>query len=195
MQNATHLAKYPYTAPTTTATEKLQGAGDPFVAQMTTTYLQQNQTDFHILPSCNTTKCVASGTYINDNGATLDLTQRNTYTFMYEHDVPTTTPASPASMTVTVKTTGLKTMINANDLLNKVEIYDATTFGMDLNTGATYSVAVNFVAASNKDPQALGDAMWAERGDKLEILAPNHFADKAVPIDLTEVDTIVFTKK
>lgn len=198
MQNATELAKHPYVAPSekeeTTDFENLEAAGDPFVAQMTTTYLQQNQTDFHILPSCNATKCVASGTFINDDGATLDLTQRNTYAFTYEHDVVTTAPVSPVSMTVTIKTTGLKTKINANDLLNKIEIYDATAFGMDLATGATYTVAVNFV-----DPkmaaQDLGTAAWSCFADKLEILAPNALAAGAVPVDLTQVDTIVFTKK
>jgi len=116
---------------------------------MTTNYLQKNQTDFLILPSCDATKCVASGTFINDDGYTLDLTQRNTYTFTYEHDVVTTTPASPTAMTITVKTTGLGTMINANDLLNKIKIISATSFGMD---SATYSVAVNYTAASKMTP-------------------------------------------
>lgn len=206
MQNATDLAKFPYVAPSNTESESNTNPHNlgapiiPYVAQMTTSYLQKNQTDFHILPSCNATKCVASGSFVNDDGVTLNLTQRNTYTFSYEHDVVTTAPVSPTLMTVTVTTTGLKKMINANDLLNKIEIYDATTFGMDLATGATYSVAVNFLAALNKDPQSLGDAAWAEKGDKLEILAPNHWAKAALasnpdPIDLTEVATIVFTKK
>lgn len=111
---------------------------------MTTTYLQSNQTDFHILPSCSATKCHAEGTFINDDGVTLDPTKRNTYAFSYEHDVVTGTPPSPASMTITIQTTGLKAKINANDLLNKIEIYDATTFGMDTASGATYEVAVNY---------------------------------------------------
>jgi len=89
MQNATDLAKFPYKAPSEieeikeNEEEKSVGAKDPFVVQMTTNYLQSNQTDFHILPSCNATFCVASGTYINDDGYTLDLTDRNTYTFNY----------------------------------------------------------------------------------------------------------------
>lgn len=85
-------------------------------------------------------------------------------------------------------------MINNNDLLNKIEIYDATTFGMDLATGATYTVSVNFVETSKKPAQSLGTAKWADKGDKLEIQGDNVFMDKSVPIDLTEVDTIVFTK-
>lgn len=196
MQNATELAKHPYVAPSekegTTDFENLEAAGDPFVAQMTTTYLQSNQTDFHILPSCDATKCVASGTFINDDGYTLDMTQRNTYAFTYEHDV-VAAPGSPVSMTVTIKTTGLKTKINANDLLNKIEIYDATRFGMDLATGATYTVAVNFVDTKTA-AQDLGTAAWSCFADKLEILAPNHLAGAAA-VDLTQVDTIVFTKK
>jgi hypothetical protein len=49
------------------------------------------------------------------------------------------------SMTVTVKTSGLIKMINANDLLNKIEIYDATNLGMDTASGAIYGVTVNFI--------------------------------------------------
>lgn len=210
MQNATDLAKHPFQAPNNTASKELEAgahdsskadandylANNGYVAQMTTAYLQQNQTDFHIVPSCNATKCAASGTYINDDGVTLDTSQRNTYTLAYEHDVAT----PPTSMTVTIKTSGLQAKINANDLLNKIEIYDATAFGMDLNAGVTYSVSVNFNAATKKSPQSLGNAAWVDRGDKLEILAPNHFAAAAsssapAPIDLTEVDTIVFTKQ
>lgn len=40
-------------------------------------------------------------------------------------------------------------MINANDLLNKIKIISATSFGMD---SATYSVAVNYTAASKMTP-------------------------------------------
>jgi hypothetical protein len=188
MQNATDLAKHPYKPEQEKEEEGFKGPIIPYVAQMTTTYLQSNQTDFHILPSCNATKCVAQGTFINDDGLTLDLSQRNTYTFSYEHDVAT----PPTSMTVTVKTAGLKAMINANDLLNKIEIHDATAFGINAAPGATYEVAVTY---SNSTTQALGDAAWAEKGDKLEILAPNHFDAKAVPVNLFDVDTIVFTKK
>lgn len=61
--------------------------------------------------------------------------------------------------------------------------------------GVTYSVSVNFNAATQKSAQSLGTATWADRGDKLEILAPNHFAPASSPILLTEVDTIVFTKQ
>jgi len=196
MQNATDLAKHPIVTPSEEETLNFDDleANDDFVAQMTTTYLQKNQTDFHILPTCSATKCTASGTFINDDGVTTDVTQRNTYAFTYEHDVVTTTPVSPVSMTVTIKTSGVMTMINANDLLNKIEIYDATRFGMDLATGATYSVVVNFFD-TKKAAQDLGTAAWSCFGDKLEILAPNHFVDAAVPVDLTQVDTIVFTKK
>jgi hypothetical protein len=96
------------------------------------------------LPACNATNCIASGTYINDDGLTLDLTQRNTYTFTYNHDVVTATKY-PLSITITVKTSGLKKMINPNDYLNSIEIYDATFFGMDEATGPTYGVTVNFI--------------------------------------------------
>lgn len=161
MQDAVDLAKHPYNATqevketaSLTFEEDPLGAGpDPYVVNMTTFYLQQNQTDFLILPSCNASKCVASGDFINDDGYTLDLTQRNTYEFTYEHDVAAT-PASPTTMTITVKVTGLGTMINANDLLNKIKIYSATTFMMD---SPTYSVVVNYTAASKKTAQPLGD--------------------------------------
>jgi len=197
MQNATDLAKHPYVAPSeeveTTTSEDL---GSDYVVQMTTNYLQGNQTDFHILPACNTTACVASGDFINDDGTSLDLSARNSYTLAYEHAPVTTTPPSPALMTITVRTSnvlGLKSKINANDLLNKIEIYDATTFGMDLASGATYAVTVNFQDTA-KPAQSLGNASWAEKGDKLEILAPNQYAAASVPVQLFEVDTIVFTK-
>lgn len=163
---------------------------------MTTKSLQQNATDFHILPSCNATKCVAAGTFINDDGLSLDTTQRYTYNFTYEHDVVTTTPVSPTTMTVQIKTGSVATppVPNGNDYLNKIKIYDATTFGMDTTT-ATYSVTVNFVATANKDPLSLGNATWNDRGDKLEITAPNSY--RLISKDavlLSKVDTIVFTK-
>jgi hypothetical protein len=36
--------------------------------------------------------------------------------------------------------------------------------------------------------------MWNDRGDKLEVTAPNWMADATMAVDLTVVDTIVFTK-
>jgi len=76
MQNATDLAKHPIVTPSEEETLNFDDleANDDFVAQMTTTYLQKNQTDFHILPTCSATKCTASGTFINDDGLTTDVT-------------------------------------------------------------------------------------------------------------------------
>lgn len=55
----------------------------------TVSELQQYPVDFHILPTCpldNTKPCTATGEYINDDGETLDMSQRNHYQLSYTMD-------------------------------------------------------------------------------------------------------------
>ena len=74
------------------------------------------------------------------------MTDRNTYALTYEHDF-VASPGSPTTMTVSVNPDGLQKFINANDYLNKIEIYDATTFGL-IPTVANYTVSATFIDTS-----------------------------------------------
>jgi len=59
----------------------------------TTANLQTEPIDLHVLPTCNATFCVSSGTYINDNGLdnTLDK-NTNHYSIDYVQDIAAPTP-------------------------------------------------------------------------------------------------------
>ena len=96
MQNATALANITSTTP----------------KQLTTAALQAEPVEIHVMPKCGTaagSPCTAAGDYINDDGETLDLTQRNTYAISYTHTPDAAASAAPATLTLTIAATGLKT--------------------------------------------------------------------------------------
>lgn len=149
---------------------------------LTTSALQQEPVDIHIMPKCGAaagSACTAAGDYINDDGETLDLTKRNTYAFSYTH-----TPAqtgSPATLTLTITASGQKAAINKNDMLGSVQIYDYT----HLNLGqGTYKVSVTD-ASGTKD---MGNAVFQLWDDRLAWTVP---ADQTV--QLFDATTVTFT--
>jgi alpha-glucosidase (family GH31 glycosyl hydrolase) len=59
-----------------------------FLNITTTTAQQSEPIDLYVLPNCNATFCVSSGSYINDNGEDLDLTNNvNQYDVSYSQDI------------------------------------------------------------------------------------------------------------
>jgi len=69
---------------------------------VTTHSLQDEPVEIHVMPICNndTKMCTAVGDYINDDGITVDLTNRHTYRFDYDHNV--TDGAAPTTMEIKV---------------------------------------------------------------------------------------------
>ena len=112
---------------------------------ITTEYLQDEPVEIHLMPLCEdgpdptSPYCTATGTYINDNGTTTDLTQRHTYFLGYSHNKSATVGAAPDSMEIEIVSTGPDSLINGNDKLGGIQIYDYTNLNM---TGAVYTVSV-----------------------------------------------------
>lgn len=98
MQNATALANPDSTTP----------------QNFTTASLQKEKVEIHALPLCGASgaACTASGVYINDDGETLDMSKRNTYTISYTHTPNANATAAPDTLTMTITATGQKSMIN-----------------------------------------------------------------------------------
>lgn len=71
-----------------TTIANIKGPGDAI--PLTTTYLQTQPVDIHIMPKCARAACTATGDYINDDGLT-PLTsskfQRKEFTFSYFHTI------------------------------------------------------------------------------------------------------------
>jgi alpha-glucosidase (family GH31 glycosyl hydrolase) len=146
----------------------------------TTAALQTYPVDFHVLPDCTADPCVAAGDYINDDGLTLDWkTERNTYNLTYSQPAGTT----PATLTLTLVTTGKTSKINENDVLGTVEIYNAAATGLD--TG-TYSVSATVAGTATP----LDDAVYVASSDRLTATAGS-----AKGIDLTQTTAITLTRK
>jgi len=59
-----------------------------------------------MMPLCDKTvtppSCTAKGTYINDDGLTLDMTERHTYTIAYSHNISATVGAAPDKMEIVI---------------------------------------------------------------------------------------------
>lgn len=79
------------------------------------------------------------GDYVNDDGVTLNMTLRNKYDISYTHTPDTNATVAPATLTVTITPSGLKQLINENDKIGSIQIYDATHLVMK---DATYKVTV-----------------------------------------------------
>jgi len=110
---------------------------------ITTEYLQKKPVELHMMPLCDLTttppSCSAQGIYINDDGLTLDMTQRHTYNIAYSHNISTTVGAAPDTMEIVITGNGPENSINGNDLLGAIQIYDYTNMNF---TGAAYEVSV-----------------------------------------------------
>ena len=144
----------------------------------TTADLQAHPVDIHVLPLCDESKCTATGHYVNDDGLTLDMTQRNTYTMSYEQPPSVT----PNTLTLTVSVDGKKAMINNNDHFGHFEIYNAKAYGMD-----TSSYTVSAMVGGTAVP--LDDAVYVPSSDRLVASAGT------TVVDLTQVTSITLTRK
>ena len=86
-----------------------------------------------MLPTCNGNDCTAAGTYINDDGRTLKITEKqNKYGFSLTY----TKGASPLTIVINIDLQSSATyyndsIINPNDALGSVQIYNANSLGLD----------------------------------------------------------------
>ena len=113
------------------------------------------------MPLCDGTACTATGNYINDDGVTTDLTQRKEFSFVYSHNISTTAGAAPDMMQIDILSSGNKDVINANDLLGGLQIYDYTHLNF---TGAEYSVSIE---PADGDSGDVGVTEFSIRDDRL----------------------------
>lgn len=107
----------------------------------TTTDLQQKPVDLHIHPSLNSESknYEAAGTYLNDDGLVLDYEgKQNVYQMSYSHTDNTLLTLTPTLTKSAYKVNG--GVINMNDALGRVEIYNA----QNLTLTSNYTVAASF---------------------------------------------------
>jgi len=110
----------------------------------TTADLQKYPVDFHINPACNATFCVADGTYLNDDGVILDITaNQNIYEMSYVQDL---SAADTFTLTIdhlfNATNYGTDNVVNMNDNLGNIEIYNAAAQG--------FSAANNYTVQGTK---------------------------------------------
>jgi hypothetical protein len=147
------------------------------------------------MPLCNndsdptTPDCSASGKYINDDGVTTDLTDRHSFSFSYNHNNSATAGAAPDSMEIDIVSSGPEKVINGNDRLGGIQIYDYTHLNF---TGAEYDVTATEQGDDGKPTTVnLGPTSFRKADDRL-IWIPN----VGVKIkELRLVTKISFTKK
>ena len=100
--------------------------------------------ELHILPDCSSGDCKATGRYLNDDGLTLDIEgKQNIYQFDYSKD------QSGGDITIVVtqkETTG--DVIDKNDVLGTLQIYNAKAMGLDT---ATYDVKAKLTDGTDKE--------------------------------------------
>jgi hypothetical protein len=104
---------------------------------ITNTYQQQDlPVDLHIHPSCvngtDTSKCFATGRYINDDGVTLEMENNtNFYEFSFsKENVPTATVFT-LNVTQKMNATNFDNgVVNMNDAVNSIQIYNAELLGL-----------------------------------------------------------------
>lgn len=100
----------------------------------TTADLQQKPVDLHIHPSLNTVSknYEAAGTYLNDDGLVLDYEgKQNVYQMSYSHTDNTLLTLTPTLTKSAYKVNG--GVINMNDALGRVEIYNAQNLTLTSN--------------------------------------------------------------
>ena len=163
-----------------------QNATDLFAQNLVnnTEDLKDHPVDFLILPQCTGNTCVANGEYANDMDSSWDLDKvMNNNTIYYSHD-----GFEPA--VVNVLFNGIKNatnfnynIINDNDELGIVEIYNAKSMGLDKN----YTVSAAFL---NHTVQALPfDAYYDLFTDRL--VTQKHSERIWIP----ELDYLILNKK
>mgnify|MGYP006893250442 CR=1 FL=1 len=87
----------------------------------------------HILPTCSESYCLANGNYWNDDGLVLNITgNQNLYSFAYIHDLKNSPDQIRLQMTQVIPATNYNSsIVNLNDALNSLFIYNAAAMGMD----------------------------------------------------------------
>ena len=128
----------------------------------TTRDLQKYGVEFHMLPSCDDSKCTAAGDYLNDDGTRLDKLNeyQNIYNITYNS-------ANTAINSITVdfarhaSASGISDgHVNNNDLLTGIQIYNAA--GLQINADFT-------VKSTDQDDKTtdLADAKYDAKSDRL----------------------------
>ena len=152
-------------------------------ANVTSTFdLQSHPVDFHVLPTCNATNCVASGKYINDDGVNLNIDGNvNVYLLEYVQDVTTTT----LNLTIVhhINATNMQDMhVNKNDALGMLQIYNAAA----QNLNVAYTVQALMLDGT---PKNLADATYDASSDRLV------FTNSGDDLWLPQVDKLILNKK
>jgi alpha-glucosidase (family GH31 glycosyl hydrolase) len=112
---------------------------------ITNTYQQQDlPIDLHIHPSCNSdqSKCVAQGRYINDDGVSVEM-ENNTNFYEFTFDKDTSVSATAFTLNVTQKmnaTDHENGVVNMNDAVNSIQIYNAAALGIQTPDQVFYDV-------------------------------------------------------
>ena len=152
-------------------------------ANVTSTFdLQSHPVDFHVLPSCNATFCVASGDYINDDGLNTALDGNvNVYEMMYAQDVTTT--KLDLVIVHHVNATNLpNNQVNKNDALGMIQIYNAAAQSLNV----AFTVTATMLDGSTKN---LSDAAYDATSDRLV------FTNSGDDLWLPQVDKFTLNKK
>jgi alpha-glucosidase (family GH31 glycosyl hydrolase) len=134
--------------------------------------------DLHVLPVCDAQKCAATGRYLNDDGISVDVKgAQNIYTLTYTQPVG-------GAITLTVTTVEEGVVVDMNDVLGSLQIYNAAAQG--LNTDL-YNVVATKKDATTID---LGQtAAYDAQSDRLMWKA----ADGQAAANLPEIDFITLT--
>lgn len=134
--------------------------------------------DLHVLPLCDTTSCAANGRYLNDDGVSVDVTgAQNIYTLQYAQPVG-------GAITLTVATLVDGTVVDQNDVLGSLQIYNAAAQGLSTDL---YNVVATKKDASTID---LGQtSAYSAQSDRLIWTA----VDGQDAVNMPEIDFITLT--
>lgn len=150
-----------------------------------------NAVDLHIHPTCNDKKeCSAMGTLLNDDGEVLnykDAQNRYGFNFSMKADTPATPTAISLAIAVTAQTKASNKVINANDKLGSIFIYNANGDAYKLNKDMVMKVTLK-----SGDTLSL-KSTWMDGMERLVFQAWN--ADKATldKLIFNDINTIEWT--
>ena len=109
--------------------------------------MKNHPVDFLVLPFCDGTSCQSNGEYANDMDSAWDLTGvMNNMTIFYSHDVANPDILNIMFESITNATKFNFNVINDNDELGIVQIYNAKSMSLDKNYTVTATFMNNTVA-------------------------------------------------
>lgn len=154
----------------------------------TTRDLQKYGVDFHLLPSCDASKCSAAGDYLNDDGLRHPNDKLSEYQNIYNITYDSVAAPNINSFTVNfarhASATGITDgHVNNNDLLTGIQVYNAAA----LQINADFTVQSTTQNGENVD---LADAKYDAKSDRL-VFAQND----GTSIWLPQLKTLTFTRK